>query len=50
MINRDEIIEWLGTLNAGSEVYIDDGGLSLVEVFQGEETGAYIEIGGYDEE
>jgi len=42
----EQIIAWLNTLNPGSVVCIDDGGLALIETLDGEETGAYLEIGG----
>ena len=47
MMTVPEIREWVDTLEAGSAVAIDDGGLCLVELdADGKKTGAYLEIGG----
>ena len=42
-----EVKRWLATLDDDNAVAVDDGGLCLVELTpEGEETGAYCEIGG----
>lgn len=42
-----EVKRWLATLDERNGVAVDDGGLCLVELTpDGEETGAYCEIGG----
>jgi hypothetical protein len=47
MMSVNEIKAWLDTLGSESQVAVDDGGLALVEISaSGEETGAYLEIGG----
>ena len=44
---KQELLEWVESLNEESTVAIDDGGLTLVEIDdRGLETGAYFEIGG----
>lgn len=41
---------WIETLGPRNAVAIDDGGLTLVELTpNGEETGAYLELGGIPE-
>lgn len=50
MMNRDEILHWLHTLDRNSQVGIDEGGLCLREVTPEDELGtAYLEIGGIPE-
>jgi hypothetical protein len=47
MMDIAEVKRWIATLADGGNLAIDDGGLCLVELTaEGEETGAYIEIGG----
>lgn len=46
MMSVAEVKDWLATLSPESGVAIDDGGLSLVEVKEHTETGAYLEVGG----
>jgi hypothetical protein len=47
MTEARELIEWLQTLDPESDVAIDDGGLTLVQLdVNNETTGAYFEIGG----
>ena len=47
MMSLQEVKEWIATLDADSFLAIDDGGLAIVELTpEGEETGAYCEIGG----
>jgi hypothetical protein len=47
MMDVAEVKRWIATLDDDSNLAIDDGGLCLVELTaDGEETGAYIEIGG----
>lgn len=42
----EEIIRWLKDLDEGSRVYVDDDGLSIMEVnSDGEETGVHLELG-----
>jgi len=41
-----EIAEWLDSLPYGAMVGVDDGGLCLRAVVDGEVTGAYYDIGG----
>lgn len=50
MMTKKEIQEWLDTLDDDATVAIDEGGLCLVEVEEGEETGSYFEVGGIPEE
>lgn len=50
-MTQPEIMDWLKTIPASSSVGVDDGGLSLVEIdADGEQTGAYCEIGGIPED
>jgi len=50
MMHTAEVKRWIATLDDGGALAIDDGGLCLVELTaEGEETGAYIEIGGTPE-
>jgi hypothetical protein len=44
MIDRDELRSWLDTLPPGSQVAVDDGGLTLELV--GSDGEVYIEVGG----
>lgn len=50
MMDRNELITWLQTLPEGTDVAIDDGGLTLVALVEladgGDGTGTYIEVGG----
>ncbi len=46
-VNVKTLRDWLGTLNADSDVAIDEGGLILKAV---DDPGVYIEIGGEYEE
>jgi hypothetical protein len=47
MISTQELIRWAQTLNPDSGVAVDDGGLTLVELYGANtETGAYLEVGG----
>lgn len=47
MMDVAEVTRWILTLSSDSSVCIDDGGLTLVELDPaGQETGAYLEIGG----
>lgn len=47
MIDKLELRAWLDRLGEGSQVGVDEGGLTLVEVdANGNETGEYLEIGG----
>ena len=47
MMDIAEVKRWIATLADGGNLAIEDGGLCLVELTaEGEETGAYIEIGG----
>lgn len=41
---------WVETLDPKSSVAIDDGGLTLVELAEGQETGVSLEIGGIPED
>jgi hypothetical protein len=42
-----DLIDWLKTLEKGSSVAIDEGGLTLVEInSEGKKTEAYLEVGG----
>ncbi len=42
-----EAKRWLDTLDPKNSIAVDDGGLTIVEVTpEGEQTGAYLEIGG----
>lgn len=42
---------WIETLGPENAVAVDDGGLTLVEIApNGEETGAYLELGGIPED
>jgi len=42
-----EVKKWLRTLHDDSTLCIDDGGLTIVEIdANGNETGAYLELGG----
>lgn len=52
MIATKELIRWARTLKPDSHVAIDDGGLTLEEIDSktGERTGAYLEVGGWDNE
>lgn len=42
----DEIVHWLESLSPSSVVVVDEGGLTLIELLDGEPTGNYLEIGG----
>jgi len=46
-MTKQEIIEWLDSLEDDDLVYIDDGGLALCVVGM---EGVYIEVGGYTED
>jgi hypothetical protein len=47
MMDVQEVIRWLGTLNQAGNVAVDDGGLALFELDrEGNPTGAYLEVGG----
>lgn len=46
MIDVSELKRWARTLTPGNDVAVDDGGLTLVELDDGVETGAYLEVGG----
>lgn len=47
MIAKKELVEFIDSLPDDSNVAVDDGGLTLVEIDRnGEETGACIEVGG----
>jgi len=52
MIDTKELIRWASTLKPESHVAIDEGGLTLEEIDHatGERTGAYLEIGGWNNE
>lgn len=51
MIDIDTVQRWLDTLQKGSSVAIDDGGLTLVEIDKsGKKTEAYLEVGGEPDE
>jgi hypothetical protein len=42
----EEVIRWLKTLEPESRIFIDDGGLAIMEIDKdGDETGAYLELG-----
>ena len=46
-MSLQEVKEWINTLDNHNYVAIDDGGLAIIELTpDGEETGAYCEIGG----
>ena len=46
MMSKSEIIEWLNALDGEPGVAVNDGGLTLVEIVDGQETGNYLEVGG----
>lgn len=47
MMTVKEVRRWLTTLRDDSDIAIDEGGLTLVEISAGtQETGAYLEVGG----
>jgi hypothetical protein len=51
MIAVSELKDWAATLSALDRhgehfVAVDDGGLTLVEIQNNEQTGAYLEVGG----
>jgi len=50
MIGKAELLAWVKTLDSKSEIGIDEGGLTLVEVLSDDTTGSYYEIGGIPEE
>lgn len=50
MMNRYEVMAWLDKLPAGSDVAIDDGGIAMVALVNGEIIDQYLEIGGVPEE
>lgn len=50
MMTKTEVKDWLDSLPDDSDIAIDDGGLALVEVRDGKETGAYCEVGGTPED
>jgi len=41
-----ELKRWINTLDEDNAVAVDDGGLTLVELDENGETGAYHEVGG----
>jgi hypothetical protein len=46
MMGKQEVLDWINTLDDGSGIAIDEGGLSLVEIdANGDETDAYLEVG-----
>ena len=47
MLSKTEVQHWLATLEEGSGVAVDDGGLTLVEIDKdGKQTEAYLDLGG----
>lgn len=51
MIKAAELKRWLESLSEDADVAIDDGGLAIVELDErGNDTGAYLEIGGIPDE
>lgn len=46
MMSKQEVLDWINTLDDDSGIAIDQGGLSLVEIDgDGNETDAYLEVG-----
>lgn len=51
MMSKQEVLDWINTLDDDSGIAIDEGGLSLVEIDgDGNETDAYLEVGMTPEE
>lgn len=51
MMSKQEVLDWINTLDDDSSIAIDEGGLSLVEIDgDGNETDAYLEVGMTPEE
>jgi hypothetical protein len=47
MIDRKKLIDWASTLHPESSIGIDDDGVALIEIDKkGDDTGAYLEVGG----
>lgn len=50
MIEVKELIRWADTLDINGDVAIDDGGVLVELDAEGKATGAYLEVGGPEEE